>query len=86
MLTEFQRQVLPQLWDSSYGNGHDFGFADEITGFDPVQHGGIISGLVQAGYITVSPQRVNFEILPYMNFTEKGKELFKDFANSSELK
>lgn len=86
MLTELQKIALPQLWKSSAGNGHDFGFTDCLKGFTRAQHGGIISGLVQAGYIYVELSDVNGEPIVFLYFTESGKNLFKNFQESSELK
>lgn len=56
-LNEIEEMVLREFFKSSEGNGHDFGFADEINtdkiGITRKQLSGYISQLSQKGYIHV---------------------------------
>jgi len=50
--TKLELQVIEDLYDSSYGNGHDFGFTEEVN-LDPKVARGVLSSLVQKEVITI---------------------------------
>ena len=51
-LTELEMLVLANLFESSDGNGHDFGFVEE-AGIDPRQARGVVSSLSKKGIIEI---------------------------------
>lgn len=57
-LTELELKVLAALFESSAGNGHDFGFVEDCRSAvgAPRQLAGVVSSLVQKGVITVHEQ------------------------------
>ena len=84
-LNETESAVLEQLRVSSEGNGHDFGFTDEVTVVQPNLVGGYVSQLVQKGYINVYSIDVNentidgcFEFTPEAKVELLGYELVQD--------
>jgi hypothetical protein len=50
-LTTFETQVLAELKESSNGNGHDFGFIEDVK--DLKRARGVIASLVKKGWIDV---------------------------------
>ena len=50
--TPLELQVIEDLYDSSEGNGHDFGFTDEVH-LDHKIARGVLSSLVQKEVITI---------------------------------
>lgn len=54
-LTTLERAVLSALFESSKGNGHDFGFVEECRKAVPTanQLAGVIASLSKKGIITV---------------------------------
>lgn len=52
-LTPLEMEVLSQLYDSSWGNGHDFGLTDDVKLANPRSLGGVISSLVQKNIIEI---------------------------------
>ena len=53
-ITDLERSVLTALWESSYGNGHDFGLVEDCrAACAPQQLGGVISSLSKKGIIIV---------------------------------
>jgi hypothetical protein len=77
-LNETEWAVLQELFTSSDGNGHDFGFTDDISCVTAAQKGGYVSQLSQKGYIIVDePYRVNdADVVVQFNFTMKGFKVF----------
>ena len=80
MLNENEIKVLEALIPSSSGNGHDFGFTDELeeTGFTRHQNAGFISQLVQKNYIDATDLSddpgVECNAVQF-NFTRKAEDL-----------
>ena len=76
-LNSMEEKVLIELYQSSDGNGHDFGFTDDVDtvklGITRRQLSGYISQLSQKDYINVFDNEFN-----QFEFTEKG---FKYFEN-----
>lgn len=84
-LTALEKLALVDLWDSSYGNGHDFGFPDELPNVPKASRGGVVSSLAKKNLIEV----VDNSCDGYPNqfvFLDGGRELFADFKYSPELK
>ena len=54
-LTNNERRVLGELWNSACGNGHDFGFIEDArTAVDnPRSLGGVVSSLSKKGLIDI---------------------------------
>ena len=54
-LTTMEHTVLSALFDSSKGNGHDFGFVEECRSAveRPTQLAGVMASLVKKGIITI---------------------------------
>ena len=53
-ITELERAVLSALWESSDGNGHDFGLVEDCrAACEPQQLGGVIASLSKKGFIIV---------------------------------
>jgi len=53
MFTELELVVLKALFESSKGNGHDFGFIEDARGsVGKEQLSGVVSSLVQKGVLT----------------------------------
>lgn len=50
--TSLELELIHNLYESSDGNGHDFGFTDE-HGLDPKVARGVLSSLVQKEVITI---------------------------------
>jgi hypothetical protein len=50
-LTEFEKIALAQAFESSAGNGHDFGFAEDIDVPGCLNNGGVIGSLVKKGIL-----------------------------------
>jgi len=50
--TQLELQVIEDLYDSSDGNGHDFGFTDEVH-LDHKIARGVLSSLVQKDVIEI---------------------------------
>ena len=61
--------MLSDLFKSSEGNGHDFGFLDE-TGVDPKQARGVISSLSKKGWFDYidDPWHNGFEMITQFAF------------------
>lgn len=51
-LTDYEREILTQLYASSRSNGHDFGCIEDLNA-DMKQARGVISSLVQKQWIDV---------------------------------
>ena len=51
-LNPTEAKVLAELIESSAGNGHDFGFVDDIECVSLAQRSGYVSSLVRKGYWT----------------------------------
>jgi hypothetical protein len=81
-LNETETAVLEELKESSEGNGHDFGFTDEITVVRSNQVSGYISQLVQKGYIVTYEQEVNGRMLNC--FFEFTPEAMKEYVYSTD--
>lgn len=75
-LNPTEQAIMQELYHSSEGNGHDFGFTDGVNcqklGITRRQLSGYISQLSQKGYIHVYNENFN-----QFTFTEKGFEHFK---------
>ena len=87
--TKLEISALKDLWASSQGNGHDFGFTNELPSIPKASRGGVIASLIEKGVIFIHETlRVNKqgEQISQFGFTFEGTELFEDFDNSSELK
>lgn len=86
-LTELERTALADLWASSAGSGHDFGFPDELPSIPKASRGGVVASLQEKGIIDVhkgsGPDR---KTATQFTFTEGGKSLFGDFQKSPDLK
>ena len=54
-ITELEKKVLAALFDSSKGNGHDFGLVQDCRGAvrKPRQLAGIMSSLSQKGLVVI---------------------------------
>lgn len=57
-LTDLERAILRCLFSSSAGNGHDFGFTEDLGGIDPRKARGAIGSLVKKGVLEVYPSEV----------------------------
>ena len=77
-LTQLETIALADLWVSSYGSGHDFGFTDELPSIAKPSRGGVVGSLATKGFIA----SVDVDMFA---FTDAGKALFVDFEKSSEL-
>lgn len=53
-LTELETKALVSAYESSDGNGHDFGYSDDITvaGLSKKQVGGLIASLIKKEIMT----------------------------------
>lgn len=60
-LTEMEKKVLKAMIESSDGNGHDFGFIEDLRGVVPVASlGGVVASLSKKGIVTVfEPHRTD---------------------------
>lgn len=76
-LNNIEREILKDLFHSSAGNGHDFGFTDDVNtnriGITRKQLSGYISQLSQKGYILCYPENE----FNQFSFTEKGMKYFE---------
>lgn len=62
-----EQAVLNDLIRSSAGNGHDFGFTDEVSSVSRAQVGGYVASLQTKGWITCNDDPdfgLMFEISP----------------------
>ena len=84
-LTDLEVKVLGALFESSRGNGHDFGFVEDVADAKVVgkdQLGGVISSLVKKKFITVyEPVRTDTGL--WTQFSFLGHD---DFARGVTLK
>lgn len=80
-LTDLEIKAIADLWQSSKGNGHDFGFTDDMINIPAKSRGGVAASLSNKGFISIADNEFN-----QFEFTDSGKGLFVDFRWSSELK
>lgn len=86
-LTKNEQLAVTDLWYSSDGNGHDFGITDEMPSIPKKSRGGLIASLSTKGVINVGDEhRPGGNTLVQFVFTEAGRSLFADFAESPDLK
>ena len=75
-LNDIEKLILKELFESSDGNGHDFGFTDDVDcgkiGITRKQLSGYISQLEQKDYI----ECYGAESFYQFNFTKKGFNYF----------
>ena len=69
-LNATERRVLAELIQSSAGNGHDFGFTDDVRCVREAQVPGYITQLVNKGYIKTYRE----EGQPMFVLTPKGRQ------------
>jgi len=76
-LNTMEWKVLRELFSSSDGNGHDFGFTDDVRCVTPKQSSGYISSLSKKGYIiTYGAERVNSSIVYQFTLTQRSASVF----------
>ncbi len=69
--------VMQELYKSSDGNGHDFGFTDEVgDACTAAQVPGYITQLSKKGYISPYSDTVNGRKVHQFDLTEKGRDTF----------
>lgn len=77
-LNSIEKRIMQELFTSSEGNGHDFGFTDDVDtiklGITRQQLSGYISQLTQKKYITCYGSENFYQFV----FTEKGFKFFKE--------
>lgn len=79
-LTGLECVALVDLWESSNGNGHDFGISTDLPNIPKASRGGVVASLVEKGFLCLEHNEFN-----QIYFQDKGKELFLDFENSAQL-
>lgn len=82
-LTELEVVALICLWQSSDGNGHDFGYTNEIPALPKSSRGGVVASLANKGIIDIHHDPCIAAV--QFTFTEKGQLLFKNFYDSPAL-
>ena len=72
-LTQLEILAVLSAFESSNGNGHDFGFTDdiEITGVSKKAVGGVISSLIKKGVIVYDDEYNQFAFLEFGDSDEK---------------
>ena len=84
-LTDLERTALADLWASSKGNGHDFGYPDELPSVPRSQRGGVVASLSKKGLVVVYDNSDD-GFANQFEFTHEGRELFVDFSESGILR
>lgn len=79
-LTSKELIALKDLWNSSRGNGHDFGYGDDVPSLPKASRGGVVASLSNKGIIDY------YDDYGQIVFSEKGRSLFVSFDDSSDLK
>lgn len=84
-LTKLETTAIIDLWNSSKGNGHDFGYPDDLPSIAKTSRGGVVASLSSKGIIDVYDNSDD-NLANQFVFTDNGKSLFVDFNVSATLK
>lgn len=82
--TQLEKMAMLDLWISSAGNGHDFGYPDDLPTIKKVSRGGVIASLIKKGIIEFYDNCGEYP--NQFKFSDKGRALFVDFQFSCLLK